>query len=257
MNACLVRWIWTCGLAFLNPACGGGDEGSGGISGGAGESCTKTADCKSALKCVNLVCQQAGADCPGDKDCSGMECGPDPVCGESCGSCDSDKTCEGGQCVEGNSPATGGTWTDPISGLTWQVTPPSGPHKWYYWDEAKSYCASLSLGGHSDWRLPTIGELRTLIRGCLATEDGGTCNVEEGDCLAWSCQDDSCSGCSGDGPGSGGMYWPDEIEGDCCLYWSSSPVEYPFDDFVWLVLFSYGSVDMNVGNGIHAVRCVR
>jgi len=148
----------------------------------------------------------------------------------------------------------GGTWKDPTSGLTWQVMPTGGTMDW---SDAKPHCAGLSLDG-GGWHLPTIGELRTLIRGCPATEDGGSCNVEEGDCLAWSCRDDSCSGCSSyDGPGKDGMYWPDEIQGDCCWYWSSSPVE-DSDGRAWNVNFYTGSVhDIHPVNNDGLVRCVR
>ena len=82
-------------------ACGDRGDGLNNVLGGAGESCTKTADCESGLKCVNLVCQQAGAECPGNQDCSGLECGPDPVCSESCGTCGGGESCQAGQCVEG------------------------------------------------------------------------------------------------------------------------------------------------------------
>jgi hypothetical protein len=30
------------------------------------------------------------------------------------------------------------------------------------WEAADSYCAALELGGHDDWRLPTLAELETL-----------------------------------------------------------------------------------------------
>ena len=29
------------------------------------------------------------------------------------------------------------------------------------WDKAKQYCENLDEGGHNDWRLPNIDELRT------------------------------------------------------------------------------------------------
>jgi len=196
---------------------------------GAGESCRKTADCESGLGCVNLVCQQAGADCS------------------------SDDICQNGPCVDQGSP-TGGTWADPTSALTWQVTPPTDS---YDWQGAKTYCDSLSLGGYSDWRLPTIGELRSLIRGCPATEPGGACNVEEGGCLESSCRGVPCGGCSErDGPGGAGMYWPDEIEGGCCRYWSSSPEE-DYDGILWGVNFVGGYLESDTGDAANLVRCVR
>ncbi len=211
-------------------------------------------------ECGGLLCGSCGGveRCDGDGQCFnaciGKECGPDGY-GGSCGTCSSGWSCVGGSCSEV-------TWLDPTSGLTWQVSPPTNSYS-YTWGEAMSYCDSLSLGGHSDWHLPTIGELRTLIRGCPATEDGGSCNVEEGDCLVWSCLDDSCSGCSSkDGPGEGGMYWPDGVEGACCSYWSSAPVE-DLDYYAWSVHFGIGSVYAGYviygvgGSNVTHVRCVR
>jgi len=52
------------------------------------------------------------------------------------------------------------------------------------------------------------------------------------------------------------MYWPDEVEGDCCGYWSSSPVE-DLDEFAWRVGFRYGYVNGNFVNVDGHVRCVR
>lgn len=31
------------------------------------------------------------------------------------------------------------------------------------WENAKTYCDNLALGGHDDWRLPTINELETIV----------------------------------------------------------------------------------------------
>ena len=33
----------------------------------------------------------------------------------------------------------------------------------YAWNDAIDYCRDLTLGGHSDWRLPNINELLTLV----------------------------------------------------------------------------------------------
>lgn len=51
-----------------------------------------------------------------------------------------------------------GTVTHNTTGLVWQqgeVTPTP-------WEAALTYCENLSLGSHSDWRLPTIKELHSL-----------------------------------------------------------------------------------------------
>jgi hypothetical protein len=53
-----------------------------------------------------------------------------------------------------------GTITDAETGLTWQKTPSSTT---YTWSEAETYCASLMLNGSSEWRLPTLLELHSII----------------------------------------------------------------------------------------------
>jgi hypothetical protein len=54
------------------------------------------------------------------------------------------------------SQASDAVWTDPQTGLTWTTQDRESLH----WDDAKSYCQNLRLAGRSDWRLPTIDELR-------------------------------------------------------------------------------------------------
>lgn len=52
------------------------------------------------------------------------------------------------------------TVTENTTKLIWQddTTPAS-----MTWDSAITYCQNLTLGGHTDWRLPDIKELQTLV----------------------------------------------------------------------------------------------
>ena len=50
------------------------------------------------------------------------------------------------------------TWTDPETKLMW----PKHDNGWgndVNWVQARDYCASLTLAGYSNWRLPTVDEL--------------------------------------------------------------------------------------------------
>ena len=152
---------------------------------------------------------------------------------------------------------------DDVSGdLTWQ-DPPS--EDYMTWEEAIEYCETLSFDGHDDWRLPTISELRSLIRGCDATELGGSCGVTDGCTDSSDCWNDACDGCNYlEGPGSGGAYWPDGMSGEIDWYWSSSPVA-DYGDCAWFVSFYYGYVgtsyvgyvDYSYDDGYYLARCVR
>lgn len=51
------------------------------------------------------------------------------------------------------------TWTDQSTGLMW-ARHDNGTD--VDWNQAMSYCRTLTLGGHSDWRLPEVNELESL-----------------------------------------------------------------------------------------------
>lgn len=70
----------------------------------------------------------------------------------------------------------------------------NGAEEGMTWNDAKSYCENLDEKGHTDWRLPTISELRTLVKNCPSTEPGGECKVSE-NCLSGRCWSDACKGC--------------------------------------------------------------
>ncbi len=87
-------------------------------------------------------------------------------------------------------------------------------------EEALEYCNNLTLCGYSDWHLPNIDELRTLIKDCPSTETGGSCGVSE-NCLSASCWND-CSSCPEISSGEqiysklsdGGWLWSSSIKSD-------------------------------------------
>jgi len=144
-------------------------------------------------------------------------------------------------------------WTDPSTGLTWQV---AYAGDWILFADAQTLCANLSLAS-GGWRLPTISELRSLIRGCDATMTDGACTVTDS-CLDSTCWNDPCGGCTSlAGPASGGAYWPDGLTGVIDFYWSSSTVSDISGD-AWAVDFSSAYVeDILTDESTIAVRCVR
>lgn len=51
------------------------------------------------------------------------------------------------------------TWADPATGLEWQCQSPGLMN----WHVAVEYAQCLTLAGHSDWRLPALRELESLL----------------------------------------------------------------------------------------------
>jgi hypothetical protein len=54
-----------------------------------------------------------------------------------------------------------GTVTDNVTGLMWQQAVQEAMY--YTWAQAVAYCPTLTLAGHSDWRLPTRIELLSIV----------------------------------------------------------------------------------------------
>ncbi len=104
------------------------------------------------------------------RDSTGLD-GDDNIC------CDgTDPQCDGSRLPAGSSTnpgqfvvsADGQIVTDTITEMLWQRDG-TGPRPGCAgvsactWDEAQAYCADLSLGGYTDWRLPHVKELRTIV----------------------------------------------------------------------------------------------
>ena len=113
-----------------------------------------------------------------------------------------------------------GTVTDNATGLMWaQATAPDA----LVWRDALAWCENLALAGYSDWRLPTIKELESLM------DDGS------------------------DGSQISLAYFPDTVSS---YYWTSTTNAYYTED-AWVVNFSYGHNSYGNKAGTYYVRAVR
>ena len=86
------------------------------------------------------------------------------------------------------SPTSGTPCIDSSIGYIWS-SKSKDPTSQY---NAGEYCGMISEGGYTDWRLPTISELRTLVQHCPPMETGGTCEVTDL-CTGISCWEENCT----------------------------------------------------------------
>ena len=114
-----------------------------------------------------------------------------------------------------------GTVTNTDTGLMWQQD--TAPDT-YSWGEALSYCENLTLANYTDWRLPNVNELQSIVD--YSTYD----------------------------PSINTTFFPNTVSDD---YWSSTMYAYgPY--FAWLVHFYYGAVSYDYGSNYgYYVRAVR
>lgn len=228
-----------------------------------------TARCE-AGGCAVASCERNFGDCDG-ADANGCEvnltntlahcgacaqpCAPRENATVSCAASRCEYKCKDGYREEGGRCVSTSVWYDSSMGLHWQVIPTG---RALLWSAAVSHCEALNLGGFSDWRLPSIGELRSLVRGCASTHINGACTISD-ECSASSCDDSSCLGC-GDSMGpDGGCYWATEMEGSCgpsYSYWSSTNYS-PGTGYAWVLGYDrarFAERDKTTGA---EVRCVR
>jgi hypothetical protein len=130
------------------------------------------------------------------------------------------------RCVRGESIARSftdnldGTVTDNATGLMWQQVDDNVLRNW---EASLAYCEALDLGGHMDWRLPDVKELRSLVDNTRYNPTIDTALFS----------------------GTKAYY-----------YWSSSTgAEYTY--FAGYVAFAYGHVGYDLKTDTAYVRCVR
>ncbi len=113
-----------------------------------------------------------------------------------------------------------GTITDTTTGLIWQK---EAPEETMTWEKAQEYCRNLDLDGKTDWRSPTITELKTIV------------------------------GYSRYNPATNTTYFPNSVPS---FYWSSTTLAYN-TSLAWGVYFYYGFDDNFNKTNSHYVRAVR
>jgi len=112
------------------------------------------------------------------------------------------------------------------------------------WKAAENFCASL--GGS----VPTISELRTLIKDCSSVQSGGLCGVTDTCLSSTTCYSSSCDGCSSS---SDGKY---SVFGDTGWLWSSSS-DSLVPDQAWAIRFNNGSIYFYNKASVFNARCVK
>jgi hypothetical protein len=113
------------------------------------------------------------------------------------------------------------TITDNNTKLIWQKAVTTDK---YTWAGADDHCRSLSLGGKSDWRLPTVIELTSIV------------DYGQGD------------------PSINGIYFPNTPFDD--FFWTSTKwADSPSS--AWYIYFNYGYTNYLEGSYEIYVRCVR
>lgn len=200
--------------------------------------------------------------CKDDKSCLGdlNTCNGQSTCDSQSGGCDCLPEWIGASCETPRFSCSGGICTDALTELSWTEDPASETLELL---PAQEYCDSLDLSGGS-WTLPSIDQLRSIIRDCSATETDGGCPISEDDCLAMSCYmgpdytNQSCNGCEFSSEGYEFEIFKSE---SMQSYWSSTPRIDSITDF-WMINFNTASVQPQPATGEHAnsklaVRCVR
>ncbi len=160
------------------------------------------------------------------------------------------------------------------NGLIWYIDDPDNANtklNMMNYEKALKSCSDLEWAGFTDWRLPTIDELRTLVTGFKDIEPGGRCEVSS-KCLPMACltqgqknsADYPCSNYEEQellqGPGPEGCYFDDVWRTYCGNYWSSSKIAGTVDEKVFQIDFSDPAiVPASSTNSINTgfARCVR
>ncbi len=119
--------------------------------------------------------------------------------------------------------------------------------------QAVEYCENSRAGGYDDWRMPTIRELRSLIKGCNGTVATESAPCKVGDFSTQKDYNDkACHGCEANLPA---CYQSKEAGGCLGRVWSASGVS----GYQGTVAFPTGNISTTYPSAVtHMyVRCIR
>jgi hypothetical protein len=121
-----------------------------------------------------------------------------------------------------------GTVTDNLTGLTWEQKTEENEPNTYTYSDATAYCNDLTLGGYSDWSIPTRKEYSTILNFARVSPALDT------DYFPFY-----------------SYTTPNEV-----YYWTVSEC---YDDptQVWKILMSFGLIEKGPKTDLNKVRCVR
>ena len=115
---------------------------------------------------------------------------------------------------------TANTVVDKKTGLEWQRLDDDTTRTW---DVAMTYCSDLTLDSKTDWRLPEVSELQSIVKYDASS------------------------------PAINGVAFPGT---NSSYYWSASSYA-AFSSSAWRVNFNVGNVSASDKTGSYYVRCVR
>lgn len=139
---------------------------------------------------------------------------------------------------------TGLMWMRCILGSTWNNTSCQGKGQGYSWEEAMKIPQGFTYAGYSDWRIPSVEELMTLVDKEAGNEDEGIPFINQSVFSAQHrCMDEK------------GKF---DLNNKVCTIWSSAPNTYD-NSYAWCVDFYIEDINADPGrkDRKYGVRLVR
>jgi hypothetical protein len=135
-------------------------------------------------------------------------------------------------------------WSRCLVGATWNGTTCEGTPNTYSWQQIQTLVKSLNYAGYSDWRIPTLEELKS-----LADKESIPPAIKV---LYLNQTVFPLPNCLGPKSGAAGL----QNNGHACWHWTSTPIE-GSHNYAWIVYFGYGYGSASYETDTFALRLVR